>query len=259
MDIRLTANDIRFFKENGFLIKRRVLRPELMAQAQEVFWAKAPAQLRKDDPATWIGPFREEYHLRDEEDFRGGYRWNLRHIGREPWMMDLIPRDPNVVAMAQQLLGPDLSAPERVRGIYTTLPMQERTMAPDSLHVDEHAFHLGIVGYLGAVVPNGGGFRIWPTSHRWFYYAYETQYKPGRTDRYAEIKAFFETQPSLECTGEAGDIVFWHHRLAHMAGRNYSRNLRQAVLYDFKRADLAHAQEEPPQADMWRDWPGCQA
>ncbi len=44
-----------------------------------------------------------------------------------------------------------------------------------------------------------------------------------------------------------------------MAGRNYSRHLRQAVLYDFTRSDLEVAQEEPPQDNMWRDWPGIDA
>ncbi len=44
-----------------------------------------------------------------------------------------------------------------------------------------------------------------------------------------------------------------------MAGRNYSRHLRQAVLYDFTRSDLDVVQEEPPQANMWRDWPGIDA
>lgn len=259
-DIRLSTEEIRFFRDNGFLIKRQVLKPHLMAKAQEVFWAKAPAQLQPDDPATWIGPFAEEHHLNDGTDYRGGYRWNLRHIGDTPWMMDLIPRDPDIVAMAEQLLGTgQLRPPRRTRGIYTTIPRGDDDFEPDHLHVDEHAFHLGIVGYLGDVVPNGGGFRVWPSSHRWFYYVFESQYKPGRNEAYNRVRSFFETQPSLECTGQAGDIVFWHHRLAHMAGRNHSRFLRQAVLYDFTRADLEVAQEDPPQANMWRDWPGIDA
>ena len=56
--------------------------------------------------------------------------------------------------------------------------------------------------------------------------------------------------------GEAGDIVFWHHRLGHMASPNISGQLRQAVLYDFHKADMVQTQLEPPQQDMWRDWSG---
>ena len=51
-------------------------------------------------------------------------------------------------------------------------------------------------------------------------------------------------------------MVFWHHRLAHMAGHNTSDNLRQAILYDFKKVDFDYTQELPPQPNMWVDWPG---
>ena len=260
MTIRLSTDELRFFRDNGFLIKRQVLNPELMAKAQDVFWANAPSQLQRDDPETWFGPFDEKHNLDDGENYRGNYRWNFRSIGRESWMMKLVPLDPNLHAMAEQMLGEGmLSPPERTRGIYTTLPRREPPANHDHLHVDEHAFHLGVVAYLGDVTPNAGGFRVWPSSHRWFYPSFESQYRPGRTEAYHAIRALFETQPSLECTGAAGDVVFWHHRLAHMAGRNHARSLRQAILFDYKRSDLDQTQEEPPQANMWRDWPGLDA
>ena len=39
-----------------------------------------------------------------------------------------------------------------------------------------------------------------------------------------------------------------------MASPNTSRQLRQAVLYDFVKKDLEETQQEPPQEEMWRDW-----
>ena len=269
MGIRFTDDELLFFKRNGFVIKRNVLKPELIAKAQEVFWAEAPSQLVKDDPSTWVGPFREEFEITVEDrapgtDQRKGYRWNLRHIGEDDWMMDMIPRNPDLIGMAEQLLGAgNLVPPMRTRGIYTTLPRNDGAELDDHLHVDQHVFHLGIVAYLGKVVPGGGGFRVWPTSHRWFYNTFKSQYKgtqfnedQATTNRYLETKEFFETQPSVECTGNTGDVVFWHHRLAHMAGHNTSCNLRQAILYDFKKVDFDYTQELPPQPNMWVDWPG---
>ena len=41
-----------------------------------------------------------------------------------------------------------------------------------------------------------------------------------------------------------------------MASPNTSRQLRQAVLYDFRKKDIEQTQQEPPQKDMWRDWSG---
>ncbi|MCB0090781.1 MAG: phytanoyl-CoA dioxygenase family protein, partial [Caldilineaceae bacterium] len=61
-------------------------------------------------------------------------------------------------------------------------------------------------------------------------------------------------QPHVDCHGNAGDVVFWHHRLGHSAGHNRSRQIRQAVLFDFKKKDLAEIQESTPPEDMWEDW-----
>jgi ectoine hydroxylase-related dioxygenase (phytanoyl-CoA dioxygenase family) len=58
----------------------------------------------------------------------------------------------------------------------------------------------------------------------------------------------------VECWGKAGDIVFWHHRLAHMAGHNYTDKMRQAVLADFWTTELDQFRTTPAQGDMWRDW-----
>ncbi|MDE0025176.1 MAG: phytanoyl-CoA dioxygenase family protein, partial [Spirochaetaceae bacterium] len=52
--------------------------------------------------------------------------------------------------------------------------------------------------------------------------------------------------PPVECHGKAGDVVFWHHRLGHMAGHNYSSRIRQAVLYDYCKRDLEQVQDQPP-------------
>ena len=69
-----------------------------------------------------------------------------------------------------------------------------------------------------------------------------------------EIAKLNEELKPVECWGKAGDIVFWHHRLAHMAGHNYTNTLRQAVLADFWTTDLDALRGTPAQGDMWRDW-----
>lgn len=260
MDIRFSQDEMRHFKRNGFVIKRNVMPPELIEKAQAVFWERAPAQLRRDDPATWMGPFRPEFEFEGEEehpDQIGGYRHNLRTIGDDDWIKDMIARNANLIGMAEQLLGKGrLDPPDRTRGIYTTLPRAHDDELSNHLHVDRHVFHLSTVTYLGPVVAGGGGFRVWPASHTWFARTFESRYRGQNPNRYQDLKAFFEDQPSLECTGDAGDVVFWHHRLAHMAGHNTSRNLRQAILYDFRIAGFDYAREEPPQVDIWQDWPG---
>ena len=118
--------------------------------------------------------------------------------------------------------------------------------------------------------PDGGAFRIWPGSHRRLYPTCQMQYDQPRVPFYEhmpshkgivhtpeylrELEAIMSDTPSVDCWGQQGDVVLWHHRLAHMAGHNYSQVIRQAVLHDFNRKDLDLLRLDPPQQDMWRDW-----
>jgi hypothetical protein len=249
----LTQAEILFFKTHGYVIKRGILDPALMTQAREALWAGAPTELKRDDPSSWVGPFQEESD--DPTSVRQGYTWKYRAPGSDDWMKQLLPQNPQVWAIAEQLLGVgNLQPPERVRGIYCMLPEGDLPERPYRFHIDRHPFHLGVVAYIDRVVPNGGGFTVWPDSHRRFYPLFATQHT---FTPHAEAQAAGESaqaQPYVDCHGDAGDVVFWHHRLGHSAGHNRSANIRQAVLYDFKHKDLAQLQELPPHEDMWADW-----
>lgn len=254
--VRLSGDEIRFFKREGYVIKRTVLDPELMVRARERLWEGAPPPLDRHRPETWVGPFQEA--CPDEQSHRQGFVWKFRQPGDEPWMVRLLATDPSVWAMAEQLLGAgSLTRPERIRGIYCVLPEGDAPERPMTCHVDAHPFHLGVVGYIDDVRPRGGGFIVWPGSHRKFYGDFRSQYRYDPTEQYEQDRAFFNQQPSVDCSGEAGDIIFWHHRLGHSVGHNRSTRIRQAVLYDFRKQDLNDT--EPPCEEMWRDWPGVRA
>ena len=62
-----------------------------------------------------------------------------------------------------------------------------------------------------------------------------------------------DTAP-VDCWGAKGDVVLWHHRLAHASAPNHRDRIRIAVLADYSRIDLDAARSDPPQPDMWRDW-----
>ncbi|MBI1928378.1 phytanoyl-CoA dioxygenase family protein [Candidatus Poribacteria bacterium] len=253
--LRLSREEILFFKREGYLIKRSVLNPSLMARARERLWENAPPPLDRNRPETWVGPFPEKCD--DPKSVRGGYSWKFREPGGEDWMVWLLATDASVWGMAEQLLGVGtLATPERIRGIYCILPEGDAPERPTTCHVDAHPFHLGVVGYIDAVPPGGGGFTVWSGSHRTFYYDFRSQYRYEPTEQYEKDVAIFNQQPYIECHGGPGDIVFWHHRIGHSAGHNRSRQIRQAVLYDFRKKDLEQTMEEPPCADMWKDWDG---
>ena len=253
--MRLAAEQLRFFKENGYLIVRDVLDPELMARARASLWEYAPPGRSPDRPETWVGPFLPEEEDVEKPNHRRGFRWQYRERGGESWMVQLLAKNPAIWAMAEQMLGVgELCEPQRIRGIYCTLPYGQTPLPPLQCHCDAHPFHLGVVGYIDDVPPNGGGFAVWPGSHAAFYRAYTSQYRNEPTDEYDAIRQHYNGLAPVDCHGRAGDIVFWHHRLGHMAAPNASGQIRQAVLYDYVKRDIEVTQEEEPQEDMWRDW-----
>lgn len=255
MMVVLTDEDVRFFAEQGYLIKQSVLDPVLMKKGRERMWSNMPPPMEPDKPETWIGPLDR---CDDSGSNRHGYTWKYREPGCEDWMIRLLAKDPSVWGMAERLLGEGtIETPDRIRGIYCVMPEGDAPERPTTCHVDAHPFHLGVVGYINDVGPGSGGFTVWPCSHKTFYYDFKKQYTMDATDQYDIDKAMFDTTLYTDCSGKAGDIVFWHHRIGHSVGHNRSMRIRQAVLYDFRKKDLN--EEERPCDDMWRDWPGVRA
>ncbi len=251
----LHEEQIIHFKSYGFLIVRHVLNPGLLARARARLWDAAAPSMRRDDPASWVGPIRPEEEDESKGNYRKGFRWQYRTIGSEDWMVQLLPRDPTIWAMTQQLLGEgEVLEPEGVRGIYCTLPSGDHDRGANGCHVDAHPFHLGVVAYADDVDPGGGGFRVWAGSHRTFYADFDSAYCMEPKQQYEVDRKRLSQGHSIDCYGQSGDVVLWHHRLGHMAAHNHTRRIRQAVLYDFRKKDLVDKQNEPPADDMWKDW-----
>ena len=68
---RLTRDEISFFKREGYLVKKGVLDPDLMARARERKWEGAPPSMKRDDPSTWFGPWPPEEVTSDEQSAAG--------------------------------------------------------------------------------------------------------------------------------------------------------------------------------------------
>ena len=107
--------------------------------------------------------------------------------------------------------------------------------------------------YIDDVPAGGGGFVVWPGSHRRNWAACCTDaraglHRPVRTapngdaiDDHA-LAIMADTAP-VETHGPAGTVVFWHYLLLHGAGINRRPEcIRQAVIYDFKLNAVAIAE-----------------
>ena len=267
---RLTEEEIRFFKREGYLAKRGVMDPDLMAQARDYLWEGAPSRMRRDDPETWVGPFRPDEEDEDPKNQRRGFTWKYREPVHKALLSEMLPTNPTILGWAEQLLGKgEVAHPPRVRGIYCKLPMGAHPEEPTVFHVDvliPLTPRLGLIGLIAHIPPHGGGFTVWPKSHRAFYGALarpevtqmvaNSPSRRERVDGYKEAVAHFNKQPYVDCHGDAGDIFFWHHLLAHSAGYNRSEQieLRQAVLSDYVKEKAETSADEPPHEDIWHNW-----
>ena len=250
--------------------------------------------MRRDDLTTHVGPFGSDQQSFDTLHTRAGYRWLNRHLGVSEDVVNLIYSDAICAMAQQLLGGnlrqvttngqpmgshgpawpggptdPALGV-DAARGVYCTLPYGDKPREPDACHTDGHPFQLGVVGLIEDSPPDGGAFKIWPGSHETLYPTFRLRYDQPRIPYYdhlpsakgivhspeylAEIARLDAEVTPVECWGAAGDIVFWHHRTAHMAGHNYTDVMRQAVLADFWTEDLDHFRTTDAHGDMWRDW-----
>ena len=248
----------------------------------------------QDRRSTHVGPFSEALQSADSLHTRMGFRWLNRHLGVTEDVVNLIYSDAICAMAQQLLGGqlrqvitdgepmgnrgpawpggptdPALGV-DAARGVYCTLPYGDKPREPDSCHTDGHPFQLGVVGLIDDSPEDGGAFKVWPGSHRSLYSTFALRYDQPRIPYYehlpsakgivhtaeylAEIERLNAEVKPVECWGQAGDIVFWHHRTAHMAGHNYTDVIRQAVLADFWTDDLDHLRTTDAQGDMWQDW-----
>ena len=183
--MKLTAEQISFFKDNGYLLLKNVLDLAQCEAVMDRVWDSLPDtnHLKKNDPSTHTGPFAPDEEQDSSLNLRMGYRWQVREFSTEPQLLDLVFSE-KLVGVAEQLLGEDMvEAPvpygkpmghagpawpggpvdpantQGIRGVYCTLPYGDRPKEPDASHTDGHPFNLGIVGLLADVPKQGGAFK----------------------------------------------------------------------------------------------------
>ena len=268
---QLTKEEISFFKREGYLIKRGVLDPDLMARARERKWVGAPERMKRDDPSTWFGPWLpEEEEGEGSKNCRLGYTWKYCEPAEEEWLVRMLVANPVIVGWVEQLLGEGtFDVRERVRGIYCRLPMGDVPeeplvchcdVGPDRLHETPFPQLLnpgvGVVGLIAPIPPNGGAFTVWPRTHKIIYDLCINIEGKARNDAYKQRIIDFNDDGHVEGCGEAGDVLLWHRLLAHAAGWNRSEELqlREAVLADYPHREDPDAVAKNSYEDMWEDW-----
>jgi hypothetical protein len=209
----------------------------------------------RDDEETWVGPFATREGMEEqaaaleigrngasfEKEYLKGGRWIVHHFGSANEFVDVLPR--RMKPVAEQLLGRPVveaapGAPTNVAnwatergggvhgcGMYASVPMVEGEGEGDvkrtdllsaGIHVDGLACNLGCVGYIDDVPEDGGGFAIWPGSHRRLHNCFHNAYAVTTNDAYNKLQsATQKNQCPFIFSGKAGDVIIYHHRMFH--------------------------------------------
>ena len=111
--------------------------------------------------------------------------------------------------------------------------------------------------------PRCGGFTLWPRSHLRLHPHWDTVHggqmasARGEGFRLARDDVLRDITP-VEFAGSAGDVVFWHPRMLHSAGVNYSAEttplVRMVVPCDYQRAGLSYFDDDQYGARREYQW-----
>ena len=265
----LADADIAHFKEHGFIVKRGLIDDaSVFSQIADHLWDNVPRSvLRRHDPKTWLaawnGKGESGNFWRDEDVPRVGRcargNWKMRSpgasgIGTEPFLVQGIANHPRMVAIASAFLGGEIKQARRVRGIYAVFPKPPSAPGRLGPHADYMAAQISAMALASDIRPGGGGFTLWPGSHRLLHPHWDTVHggkmspERGEGFRLARDAVLRDITP-LEFTGQAGDVVFWHPRMLHSAGVNDSAagespTVRLVVPCDYQRAGTSCFDDE---------------
>ena len=287
------AEEIRHFKKVGFIVKRNLIKQHSqLNRIVDHVWKTVPAGvMTRDQPQSWFVGTQERWPLDRQEEIGALHHsnWKMRSkekIGRERFMLELTANHPAVQTAVRSLLGEGVRICERVRGVYVVLPKPPSRTGQLGPHVDHAAAQLCAMVLVDDVPPQTGGFTVWPGSHIALHEYWEScfgaHFNPARKDEFdAEFQRILREIEPVEFVGEAGDVVFWHPRLIHSAGVNYSADsaeprIRVVVPCDFQKdgrqffdddvlgpgpdkqwwVDTRHFRGDPvpTKNNIWNDW-----
>ena len=275
-ELGLTPDEISQFRTDGYVIKRGLIPATELSPFVDLLWQQPPivkAHISRDAPDSrvapgerwpkdnrwglarnWMGagawPSATDTRIGADVGERVGRLphkltrdisndvWRWHGIGHDPAFVAATSAHPNMLYMAEALMGGPVKRPRRNRGIYAIFP-RDPDGPPSKLgpHMDQNMTEMQVITLLEDVEPGCGGFTFYPGSPQLLYATSLQAYNwvASDTSRAAmdEIK---QNVTPLEFTGKAGDVVFCHGWIVHSAGIHEGDRIRLAVIHDFNRS-----------------------
>jgi Phytanoyl-CoA dioxygenase (PhyH) len=148
---------------------------------------------------------------------------------------------PELCSAAQSLAGPGVHVRRPLvtyaitvfpnNGVWRwPMPHIDHALEKDAHKTFPPAFHIGCLIYLNEVVPRSGATVVWPGSH-----VQIENLAAMQRERYEYLSALnsdlgmLTFRDPVEISAEAGDVLFYHHWLAHAGSENTGTTPRIAL------------------------------
>lgn len=216
----LSAEQIRFFDDNGFLILRDWIPRELLHRLQRA----ADRWIAAGWAADEADPDRRDYVFARRPAGRVMYRVNYLHNKGQAASLELLGC-PAVLAVAESLCGPNFvptyeSMVFKQQGDGAAIPWHQDAVQPRNYRI----FNSDL--YLDRSRRGGGALRVIPGSQR------EKQDICALTERHG-----WEHPDAIHVEMEPGDVLLHDTMVVHGSEQVAGKELRRTIYYEFRAAE----------------------
>ncbi|GAC1363487.1 MAG: hypothetical protein NVSMB44_20780 [Ktedonobacteraceae bacterium] len=217
----LSAEQIAFFDENGYLILRNWIPQELLArlQAAATVWIEQGMQAREGDPAS------VDYVFARREHGRVMFRVNYVHDKGQAASLELLG-SPQLLAVAESLCGPDFvptyeSMVFKQEGDGEAIKWHQDAIHPHQRH---RIFNFDL--YLDPSRAEAGALRVIPKTQQ------------QRQDICALTEKWGWNPPGVVTVEmEPGDVLLHDVMIVHGSPQVEGKDLRRTIYYEFRPAE----------------------
>ena len=236
----LTADQIAFFQEHGYLILENFIDSEIIDGWREQIWKHFDSNL--NTPETWPNDYV------------------VQNFSFSPLFGQL----PAMQEITKQLGDGQFTGGGGSPLVKWPNPEEEWAM-PGSGHIDAYGpggwspFMLGATTYLYDVEPGGGAFVFWPQSHQ-STHKYFLQHPEQIDGSFYDIEDWgwhvlsdLSPEGPREFVGAAGDVVLWHAFLCHTGSGNIRDIPRFGIFARYSHQKREEIKYEIPE-NLWKYW-----
>lgn len=234
-DYHLSAAQVHFFDEHGYLILRDWIPRDLLARLQ----AAGAAWIERGSRADARDPDQKDFIFARRETGRVMFRVNYLHNKGEAASLELLGC-PQVLAVAESLCGPNFvptyeSMVFKQAGDGAAIPWHQDAVHP---HRHHRIFNLDL--YLDPSHIGGGALRVVPRTQ------HHKQDICALTEQYG-----WEHPDAVHVEMEPGDVLLHDVMVVHGSEQVAGKALRRTIYYEFRAAE--EILEDGPWDREWID------